>query len=175
MYIHRQSNHPPSIIKNLPASISRRISDISCDEETFKKATPIYDDALKSSGYAESLSYTNDQPKRKRKNRQRNITWFSPPFSKNVSTNIGCTFLKLVDKHFPKKSKLNRIFNRNTLKLSYSCMPNVASIIKAHNKQTPEKDKKTNNKQGSLPLNCLATNVIYRMSQKKLQSDFPHQ
>ena len=27
MYIHKQSNHPPNIIKNLPASISRRISD----------------------------------------------------------------------------------------------------------------------------------------------------
>ncbi|XP_030843218.1 cubilin [Strongylocentrotus purpuratus] len=37
MYIHKLSNHPPSIIKNLPASISRRIADISCDEETFNE------------------------------------------------------------------------------------------------------------------------------------------
>ena len=40
MYIHKQSNHPPNIIKNLPASISRRISDISYDEEIFRKASP---------------------------------------------------------------------------------------------------------------------------------------
>ena len=150
MYIHTQSNHPPSIIKNLPAAISRRISDISCDEETFKKATPIDDDALKSSGYTESLSYTNDQPRRKRMNRQRNIIWFNPPFSKNVSTNIGCTFLKLVDKHFPKKSKLNRIFNRNTLKVSYSCMKNVA-----RNHQSPQQansGKRQENYQQNLQL-----------------------
>ena len=37
MYIHKQSNHPPNIIKNLPASISRQISDISYDEEIFKR------------------------------------------------------------------------------------------------------------------------------------------
>ena len=81
-----------------------------------------------------------------KKNKQHNIIWFNPPFSKNVSTNIGCTFLKLVDEHFSKKSTLNRIFNRNTLKVSYSCMPNVARFIKAHNKQTLEKDNKTTNK-----------------------------
>nr|XP_054750112.1 uncharacterized protein LOC129255808 [Lytechinus pictus] len=58
MYVHKQSNHPPSIIKNLPASVSRRVSNISCDEETFKKAAPMYDNALRSSGYADSLYYT---------------------------------------------------------------------------------------------------------------------
>ena len=168
MYIHRQSNHPPSIVKGLPASIGRRISDISCDEETFKKATPIYVNALKSSGYSEPLSYVDDRPKKKR-NRQRNITWFNPPFSMNVSTNIGRHFLKLVDKHFPKKSKLSRIFNRNTLKVSYSCMPNVSSIIKTHNKQTLKVDETPNSKTCNCrskelcPLqgNCLATNIVY--------------
>ena len=48
MYIHKQSNNPPNIMKNLPASISRRISDISYDEEIFKKASPAYVDAQKS-------------------------------------------------------------------------------------------------------------------------------
>ena len=33
----------------------------------------------------------------KRKNRQRNILWYNPPFSKNISTNIGHRFLALVD------------------------------------------------------------------------------
>ena len=169
LYIHRQSNHPPSIIRTLPASISRRISDISCDQDTFKKATPIYNDALKASGYTDSLSYANDRPKQKGKNRQRNIIWFNPPYSMNVATNIGRTFLKLVDKHFPKKSKLNRIFNRNTLKISYSCLPNVASIIKTHNRQVLNVDKAQTSKtcncrdKDSCPLqgNCLATNIIY--------------
>ena len=92
-------------------------------------------DALKSSGYTEGITYLDKQPTKKKRNRQRNVIWFNPPFSNNVTTNIGATFLKLINKHFPKKSKLNNIFNRNTVKISYSCMPNIASIIKAHNKQ----------------------------------------
>ena len=135
MYIYKQSNHPPNIIKNLPASISRRISDISYDEEIFKKASPAYVDALKSSGYTEGITYLDKQPTKKKRNRQRNVNWFNPPFSSNVTTNIGATFLKLINKQFPKKSKLNKTFNRNTVKISYSCMPNIASIIKAQNKQ----------------------------------------
>ena len=47
--------------------------------------------------------------------------------------NIGQKFLRLIFKHFPKKSRLQKIFNKNTVKVSYSCMPNLASIIKAHN------------------------------------------
>ena len=124
MYIHKQSNHPSNIIKNLPASISRRISDISYDEEIFKKASPAYVDALKSSGYTDGITYLDKQPMKKKRNRQRNVIWFNPPFSSNVTTNIGATFLKLINKHFPKKSKLNKIFNRNTVKISHSCMPN---------------------------------------------------
>ena len=63
------------------------------------------------------------------------LLWFNPPYSKNVATNIGKSFLKLIDKHFPEGSQLNKIFNRNTVKVSYSCMSNVASIIKSHNKK----------------------------------------
>ena len=59
----------------------------------------------------------------------------TPPFSKNVSTNIGHRFLALVDKHFPKDHKLRKIFNRNTIKISYSCMNNTKQIIDNHNKR----------------------------------------
>ena len=38
LYINTQSSYPPTIIKHLPAAISRRISDISCNQETFDKA-----------------------------------------------------------------------------------------------------------------------------------------
>ena len=67
------------------------------------------------------------------RNRARNIIWFNPPYSQNVKTNIGKTFLKLVKKHFPRDHKLYKIFNRNTLKLSYSCMGSMSSVIKQHN------------------------------------------
>ena len=59
------------------------------------------------------------------------IRWFNPPYSKHVKTNIGKIFMKLTSKHFPKQHKY-KIFNKNTVKLSYSCMPNMLSIITKH-------------------------------------------
>ena len=44
-------------------------------------------------------------------------------------------FLSIVDKCFPKNHPTNKIFNRQTLKLSYSCMPNMKTIIASHKKQ----------------------------------------
>ena len=35
----------------------------------------------------------------------------------------------MLDKHFPKKSKLHKIFNRSTVKVSYSTMPNVEKTM----------------------------------------------
>ena len=67
------------------------------------------------------------------RNRHRKIIWFGPPFSQSVKTNIGKIFLKLVRKHFPRHHKLHKIFNPNTLKLSYCCMKNISNIIKQHN------------------------------------------
>ena len=43
VYIHAQSNHPPTVIKHLPKAISTRISSLSYDEQEFNKAAPIYE------------------------------------------------------------------------------------------------------------------------------------
>ena len=56
------------------------------------------------------------------------------PYSFNVITNIGNIFLSLLKKHFPRKNKVYKIFNRNNVKISYSCMSNILSIIAGHNK-----------------------------------------
>ena len=159
VYIHCQSNHPPNIIKNIPASISRRLTDISSNEAVFEDAKPMYDNALADSGFGERTEFLSDRKgdheKKKRKNRRRNITWFNPPFSRNVATNIGWRFRALVNKHFPKGSKLNKIFNRNTLKLSYSCMPNMSAVIRQHNSSIL-KDRKTESENfaGGKSCNC---------------------
>ena len=47
LYIHNLSNHPPSIIKQIPSMISKRVSDISCDTDHFNKAAPDNNTALK--------------------------------------------------------------------------------------------------------------------------------
>ena len=130
-----ESNHPPITIKNIPAGINKRLSSLSSDKASFDQAAPPYQKALDESGYHYTLQYEPAKTN-KRKNRQRNnILWYNPPFSKNTSTNIGHKFLALVDKHFPKDHKLRKIFNRNSIKISYSCMTNTKQIIDNHNKR----------------------------------------
>ena len=51
----------------------------------------------------------------------------------NVQTNVGREFLLLVDKHFPKGHPLNKILNRNTMKISYRCLPNMGRKLANHN------------------------------------------
>ena len=50
LYIHRLSNHPENIIKEIPNMISKRISEISCDEQEFEKAKDVYNETLEKSG-----------------------------------------------------------------------------------------------------------------------------
>ena len=93
LYIHSNSNHPPTIIKHLPAAIGRRISDISLSKEFFIKAKPHYESALKQSEHDKKLMHTERKKpvthtaQNSCKNRQRNIIWFNPPYSMNVQTN----------------------------------------------------------------------------------------
>ncbi|GFS04173.1 hypothetical protein ElyMa_006489000 [Elysia marginata] len=104
------------------------------------ETAPIYTEALKRSGFNQNFKFNKDKEennknKEDRKKRSRKITWFNPPFSYSVSTNVAKTFLSMIDRDFPKTNKLHKIFNRNTVKVSYSCMPNVNLTIQNHNKK----------------------------------------
>ena len=57
----------------------------------------------------------------------------------NVETNIGKTFLKLIEKHFLKINKSRKIFNN--VKVSYSCLSNLANLIKSRNKRILSKEE----------------------------------
>ena len=61
LYIHHQLNHPPNIIRNLPASISRRLTDISSNKDVFANAKPLYDKALRESGFGVETEYLERQ------------------------------------------------------------------------------------------------------------------
>lgn len=181
LYVHKQSNHPPNIIRNIPESINRRLSTISSNKTEFIKAAPGYQDALKHSGYEFKLQYkpppaeTGENSKRKN-NRSRNVTWFNPPYSNSVKTNIGKAFLKLIDKCFPPENPLHKILNRKTVKVSYSCMTNTKQIIANHNKEIlrkaePDPPTKTCNcrQPDNCPLDgkCLTPKVIYQATVKR--------
>ena len=57
-----------------------------------------------------------------------------PPYSKHVATNVGKKNLLIVNNCFRQDHPLRKIFNKNTLKISYSCMPNLEAKITNHNK-----------------------------------------
>ena len=104
-YIHKQSNHPPNILKELPKSINKRISDISCDENVFNNAKLTYKKALNNSGFTETFSYikssdqniNNKEAKKKGKGK---IIWDNTPFSLNLKTSVGRLFLKYWERTF---------------------------------------------------------------------------
>ena len=88
----------------------------------------------------------------------------------NVTTNIGKKFISLIEKHFPKTNIFHKIFNRNTIKISYSCMPNMDNIIKTHNSRIINSTKPIepincncrNKENCPLPNRCTIKNVIYK-------------
>ena len=139
-YINIESNHPPKIKKELPKMIERRLVELSSSKEMFEAEKIVYEDALKSAGYKYQISFNENnvnhpQGENQRRKRSRKIIWFNPPYNASVSTNVASEFLKLLDKHFSKSSGLHKYFNRNTIKIAYSCMPNLNSIISSHNKK----------------------------------------
>ena len=174
-YVHRERNHPPITIKNIPAGINKRLSSLSSDKASFDQAAPPYQKALDESGYHYTLQYEPAKTS-KRKNRQRNnILWYNPPFSKNTSTNIGHKFLALVDKHFPKDHKLRKIFNRNTIKISYSCMNNTKQIIDNHNKRILTASIQTDDTAAAATINNKTCNCRQRTHARSTETACNHQ
>ena len=82
--------------------------------------------------------------------------------------------MELIKKHFNKKNPLTKIFNRNTIKISYSCTKNMKAIIQGHNTKIINNNakavntvdnKQCNCRKRACPLNgkCLASKcVIYQ-------------
>ena len=160
--------------------ISNRISRISSNKDIFDRAAPYYNQALQASGYKEKITFEDKLTNQKR-SRKRQIIWFNPPFSMNVKTNVAKRFLNIVDRCFPRNHKFRKFFNRNTLKVSYSCLPNMARIVSTHNKNIlngapkPNKEKRTCNcrNKSTCPLDgtCLDESVIYKCLVTKSEND----
>ena len=169
-YINVNRNHPPNIINNIPGNISKRLSSLSKNEIVFKEAIPPYQKALEDSGYTYKLHFNPTNPPAdnlRNRTRQRNVTWYNPPFCKSLKTNLGKKFFKILDQCFPKESKMSKIFNHNTVKLSFSCMPNIGRIISSHNKalkDTPPQVPPCNCTLEECPVGgeCQRENIIYQ-------------
>ena len=142
--INVKLNHPPNNTENLHESISRRINKLSSDKSVLANSKDLHNNAL-SSLLKIKLKCNPDFNKNisRNRNRKRKIIWFNPPYSINVSSNIGKSFLAILDRHFPKSHELYKIFNWNNVKIRHG--PNFASIINSrcvftlsHKKQWPK-------------------------------------
>ena len=171
--VSRASNRPPSALGSIPESIQWRLGTISSSEDEFGGARDEYQKALEEAGYADTLAYDPNinRANKPKGGRGRRIIWYNPPCSKNVATNIGGEFFELLCLHFPKQHPLHRLFNDNTVKLSYSCMPNMDSIVRAHNTEVLRKGEEDMGEEGcgcgdrsSCPVEgrCLKAGVVYR-------------
>ena len=87
-----------------------------------------------------------------------------------METNTGKSFLKFIDKYFPKTNNFHKIFNSNNVKGSFTCLTNFISITKSHNNKILSEEKaqdqpKCNCRQkDTCPLegHCLDKELIYR-------------
>ena len=102
LYITKQRNHPSNILNNIPLATNKMISSISSNEDNFKSAAPVYQEALKGSGYNFQLMFEpqNNTSQKFKRTKTKNKTFFTPPFTLNVSTNIGKTFFNALDSSF---------------------------------------------------------------------------
>ena len=133
-YINVNSNHPKTIMKQVPKAVKLRIRNSSSNEKIFQESSKIYMNALKNSGFREEINYqeetipndiNKENKKYSKKNRKRKTIWFNPTFCRPASINVGKYFLKLIDKHFKHNNILHKIFNRKTLKITDSYRKNI--------------------------------------------------
>ena len=75
LYINKNSNHPPCILKQLPVSIEKHLSETSSNENVFSNTAKLYNNALKESGFNYNLKYSKTPGKNAetetKKNRKR--------------------------------------------------------------------------------------------------------
>jgi hypothetical protein len=51
LYVNAKSNHHPTVIKEIPRMIEKRLSDLSYNEQEFNKVKSTYEEALAASGH----------------------------------------------------------------------------------------------------------------------------
>ena len=150
---------------------------LSSSEAIFEECKQEYVQALKDTGYSYNeshLTYQNNNVdpevdnRKMRKKRNRHVIWFTPPWSIQVSTNIGREFLKIIDERF-KNTWLAKILNRSTIKISYSVTRNLKSIITGQNKKILGNNERNGNQcncqdRDKCPLNnnCVQKDIVYR-------------
>ena len=150
-------------------------------EAIYNESAPFYKNKLHQSGYPQKLKYNNVNTKtHSKRNHKRSIICFHPTFNRNVSSKIGKYFINLLDKHFHRNHRFHKIFNRNSLKVSYSCTKNMKTLINNHDKKIlgkkPSIDTSTRNCRNKVdcPLNgqCQIGEIVYKSTLTSNQPNY---
>ena len=170
-YIHIQLYHPPSVTKQLPRSIERRLSQLSSSKDIFYEMTAYYEQRLASCEYNEKLTYNNKEKIMKiikilGETENAILYGLTHPTTSRWKQALANT---LLDSNFPPGHKLYQIFNKNTLKLIYFFMSNLKAKIDGYDKKTlenkpPPKTKLSNclkKEKSPMRAACLTENVLY--------------
>ena len=133
LFIHKQSNHPKSILDEIPRMVSKHLSNNSSNKEILDNPKPPYEEALRLSGY-DNVDITF-QPKivfkKPTKKPKDKILFCNLPWNMALKANIGKEFLSLIDMF--KNTPQGKFINRHEIKLSYSTMRNLKSHINSSN------------------------------------------
>ena len=118
----------------------------SSNADIFDNTKLEYEEAVERCGHTTKLTYgpPNHEQNNVRRKKQRKTIWINPSTNLDVSNNVAKIFLNLIEKPFPRSSKLPKIFYKNTVKVSYSCTQNMLQIIKKHNKKIVQKETQEN-------------------------------
>ena len=125
LFIHGKSNYPANILKQLPISIETRLSNFSSNPKIFYEASKHYKNIFNQAGYDYKYQYKPSSNKNAMKIEKETSRSTRP--SKNISNNMGKYFLLLIQKHFLNNQKYQKIFTKNNLKVSYSCMDRLVN------------------------------------------------
>ena len=172
LYVHSKSNHPPSVLQNIPKMVNQRLNMLSSSEEMFNSAVQQYQEALEESEYEYKLQYEEvnilemNEGNKKKRRRYKHEFWYNPPWNMNVQTKIGEAFLKALDSEIKQDNPLRKVFNRHTIKISYSNMPNMAKVISTHNSKIYTKNIEEEKKQ--------KLNVQHQNLEARIQQNLQH-
>ena len=110
-YIHRNSEHPPSITKEILQSTEKRLSTLSSSKNIFQELAIYHEKYLKNSEYKTKLQYQQTKKNNwNKKKGKRDVIWFNPLYSKPIKINFGRTLIKLISEHFPPNLKFVKMF-----------------------------------------------------------------
>ena len=80
--------------------MQKRISKLSSSTRIFNSSRDLYNNALSASVFQQRIKFEEGNTSaRPSKNRKKNIIWFKPHYSVNVTTKIGHKVLQIFDKN----------------------------------------------------------------------------